>query len=60
MAITVAELLVEIGVDAKAAEKAAADGSVDRAYTIEVDKASKAAIEAIKAAGALQAEIEVM
>ena len=31
--------------------KLLADGSVERAYTVQVDKASKAAIEAIQAAG---------
>jgi len=48
-----AELLHGAGIIKNAAlpVKLLADGQVQRAYTVEVDKASKAAIEAIQAAG---------
>jgi len=48
-----AELLRSAGIIKNAAlpVKLLADGQVGRAYTVEVDKASKAAIEAIQAAG---------
>jgi len=48
-----AESLRSAGIikDAELPVKLLADGKIEKAYTVEVDKASKAAVEAVKAAG---------